>query len=236
MQLLLLLLGAALALGDRGAAAGHRALASEGSALALQGEAAKGGAAAASAGSLRLIARAAYGGAGLRAGSGGGSGLMQDDAATEPHTMGLRKQQAVEAGNGFCSGMATSMHMRGFTSLLGSGQGPRECVVFLFPSWVLDTPHKFALGCLGAMLLGVAAEFALALELRRAAAGCSLPTRLALHATTLALGYALMLLVMVYSVELTVAAIAGLVAGRGLFGPAKETSAKSPTGPTPCCG
>ena len=54
----------------------------------------------------------------------------------------------------YCYG-GTSMYMDGFT-----WQGT-TCVIYLFQSWILNTPGKFALAAIGSILFGIALEFVL---------------------------------------------------------------------------
>lgn len=121
-------------------------------------------------------------------------------------------------GRGFCSGESTAMYMQGFVSVLAGDRWQQPCAVFLFQSWVLDTPAKFFLGLVGAAGAGFLTEAASAW--RRAVESQGLPpwpVQILLHALILALGYADMLLIMVYNVELAVAVVLGLCVGRVLF-------------------
>ena len=77
----------------------------------------------------------------------------------------------------FCNGQGTDMYMQGFTvkiyildsslsctTLQASGDSKDACVILLFKSWVLDTRTKFAFGCIGVILLGIAIEGLLCLR------------------------------------------------------------------------
>lgn len=122
------------------------------------------------------------------------------------------------AAPSFCNGMPTAMHMQGFVSVFGADREEQPCAVFLLPWLVLDTPLRFATGCLGAALAGLLTEAASAA--RRAAEKGGAQNWLAqtmLHGLVLSLGYTDMLLVMVYNLELAASVVLGLCAGRLLF-------------------
>lgn len=145
----------------------------------------------------------------------GGSGEMAFDRDGRGATQ--EEVQVHQEKDVFCTGMATTMQMKGFSSmLLTEGAGNRDCVVFLFHGLVMDRPWKFALGCLAAASLGFLAAGMIALQ-RAIDADARRSVKLCLYGATLLLGYALMLLVMVYSVELIFSVVAGLVLGRLVF-------------------
>lgn len=139
---------------------------------------------------------------------------------------------------GFCNGEAEAMSMTGFTTALSPRRGERPCVVFLVGGLVLDTPGKFACGCTFASSLGMAIEglMAASRQLTPSGAGQRL-ARAGLHAVTLLLGYMVMLLVMTYSLEITVSAILGLCFGRLLAEGAGAEKGAAPDGSErmPCC-
>ena len=56
------------------------------------------------------------------------------------------------AGQPFCTGAGTDMHMSGFTFY------PADCVILLFTDWRLDSPSAFAGGVLATALLGILTE------------------------------------------------------------------------------
>ena len=128
----------------------------------------------------------------------------------------------------FCTGMAMSMYMDGFTSSLrhtwwafaSTTAHRREapgCLNLFFPAWTLDGAGKFTAAAFGVLSLGVAVEALSALRRSRAvalarakhrgrSAAATAETAL-LYGLQLALGYFLMLAVMTYSVELFAAAV-----------------------------
>merc|ERR1719171_2996193 len=98
-------------------------------------------------------------------------GMMQSDDATPP-------------GQGtFCNGMAMTMYMSGFESvLLNPHRSQSNCPTFLSSDWVLDTPAKFATGCLCAVLLGTSADPLARLQQAPSVKDGPLPVRLLLYA------------------------------------------------------
>jgi hypothetical protein len=91
-------------------------------------------------------------------------------------------------------------------------------VVFLVPQWVVDTPEKFLIGCVAAMLLGMLTRGLIAMRGLAAGTTCSFVcVKLPLYALTLFLGYLDMMLVMTYNLELIFAVILGLTLGQGVF-------------------
>eukprot|EP01082_Thalassiosira_pseudonana_P012323 g11060.t1 g11060 contig48:59168-61539(+) len=113
----------------------------------------------------------------------------------------------------YCYG-GTSMYMDGF-NWIGSA-----CVIYLFPQWVLSTPGKFALGCIGSILFGVLLEsvlwkrrsiYSLEPGMRR------LILSALVYGLQLTMGYFIMLVIMTYSGPLFVSTIGGMMAGHVLF-------------------
>jgi len=151
-----------------------------------------------------------------------GSWQSTDKSVSGYEFPGLKQELATQAANypvpeeigeQYCYG-GTSMFMDGFHWL------DTTCVILLFPSWVLSTPFKFGLACLGAILFGIALE--LVLYKRRSV--YALPAgfrRLALSALVygvqLTMGYFIMLLVMTYSGPLFVSCVTGMVIGHVFF-------------------
>lgn len=126
------------------------------------------------------------------------------------------------ANNGYCYGSGTSMIMDGFRSQGLSPLLSVPCINFLLPKLTLDTRWKFAIGCLGAFLMGtllpyfhrariVASRWKFASRMQRTAAFAGL------YFSSTALGYLLMLLAMTYSTELFIMVLLGLTCGFCLF-------------------
>lgn len=111
-----------------------------------------------------------------------------------------------------------SNYTGGFVSVFSSERSSRACINFLFVGVDLDSSEKFVLGCWFTLAVGIIIEGLLALSQRLSwSTWCTITIKLLLHSTTIILGYALMLLVMSYSVELTLCAVTGLCVGRLIF-------------------
>jgi len=136
----------------------------------------------------------------------------------------------------FCNGQGTDMYMQGFTA---SGDSKDACVILLFKSWVLDTRTKFAFGCIGVILLGIAIEGLLCLRREIQSRKILLRIRgltrrasiIFLFALNIGSGYLAMLVAMTYSVELFICMVLGLVIGHGIF----NTDASVGESVDPCC-
>lgn len=185
---------------------------------------------------------------------------MESMMSTEPmhtmsmhdtmHTMSMHDNKSmaakVNSSSAFCdTTVATAMSMKGFVSVFSAARAREPCLVFLIDSLLLDSPFKFFLGCCFAMWLGLLCEGLMFLQRRGAGSSLVRPqlARLLLHLMLVALGYLLMLLVMLYSVEVTISGIAGLCLGRYLFGDGgmvaqgkeKKNDTDAPEKRTPCC-
>lgn len=120
---------------------------------------------------------------------------------------------ATDTGGDYCYG-GTSMYMDGF-----NWKGT-TCVIYLFQSWVLSTPGKFAAAALGSIVFGIALEFVL---WKRRSVYTLSPgiVRLILSACVyglqLTMGYIIMLVVMTYSVPLFISTIGGMMLGHVFF-------------------
>mmetsp|Transcript_41344 Transcript_41344/g.74530 ORF Transcript_41344/g.74530 Transcript_41344/m.74530 type:complete len:769 (+) Transcript_41344:96-2402(+) len=119
----------------------------------------------------------------------------------------------LDTGDDYCYG-GTSMYMDGFT-----WQGT-TCVIYIFRSWVLSTPGKFAWAAIGSIIFGVALEFVL--WKRRSV--YALPPgarRLFLSALVyglqLSMGYFIMLVIMTYSGPLFICTVGGMMLGHVFF-------------------
>jgi copper chaperone CopZ len=112
----------------------------------------------------------------------------------------------------FCSSLGEGMvmYMGGFkwTSM----ERNAACLGLFFGSWKLDTPWKFALACVGVFVLGVAME-AVSLARRQLPSRRQRDVGYVFHATNLLLAYLVMLVIMMYSIELFIFVMLGLVIG-----------------------
>jgi Ctr copper transporter family len=130
----------------------------------------------------------------------------------------------------FCYG-GTSMYMDGFH------WRDSVCVIYLFPSWVLNSEGKFAAAALGSIFVGGLLEWII--MRRRTVLSVMSPGRSRLFAAAacygaqLSLGYFAMLVAMTYSWPLFICIILGIVSGHILFNakdslfPIKTSPAKS---------
>ncbi len=134
----------------------------------------------------------------------------------------------------FCRG-GTSMVMSGFESV---GSANANCIILFFRPWLLNTPLKFGIGCLGVFLLGAVVEATI--KLRRYATN-KMKSRgrfwrefvvISLFAVNVALGYLCMLAAMTFNVEIFISTVMGLAIGHLVLGnsaePVRETA-------DPCC-
>lgn len=113
----------------------------------------------------------------------------------------------------YCYG-GTSMYMDGFT-----WQGS-ACVIYLFRSWVLTTPLKFAFAVVGSLCLGILLEYVL--RARRRVYALSPGNRRLLMSTLfyglqLTMGYFIMLVIMTYSGPLFISTVGGMMIGHVIF-------------------
>jgi Ctr copper transporter family len=114
----------------------------------------------------------------------------------------------------FCYG-GTSMYMEGF-QWLGS-----TCAIYLFPSLVLDSPGSLVLACFATIAFGMALEWVILrrrITVKQCAPGMKrLVISAGFYAVQLTMGYAIMLVVMTYSIPLFVSVVAGIVGGHIMF-------------------
>lgn len=130
-------------------------------------------------------------------------------------------------GAPFCVGAGVTMYMEGFATATrypgaaGAAAPRAECVTLWFRGWVLDSPGKFAAGCLGVVALGLLVEAIGQLRARF----LKLPSRpprarhavaIGCHALQIFIGYLLMLAAMTFNAEVFAAVICGLVLGHAL--------------------
>jgi Ctr copper transporter family len=114
----------------------------------------------------------------------------------------------------FCYG-GTSMYMDGF-QWLGS-----TCAIYLFPSLVLDSAGALVLACFATIAFGILLEWVIQrrrLSVTQCAPGMKrLAVSAGFYAVQLTMGYAIMLVVMIYSIPLFISVVAGIVGGHILF-------------------
>jgi hypothetical protein len=152
--------------------------------------------------------------------------------------------------NDFCLGPGISMAMNGFETTSKSTAAETECVIFLFPTWVLDSSVKFAFACIGTFLTGVLIH---ALSKLRADiikiplfSTTSFPIKRGLlvivYGLQITLSYLIMLVAMTYNTELFIMVVLGLTCGYALFSPdfhVNSNNAKYMVIPSassdPCC-
>jgi hypothetical protein len=131
------------------------------------------------------------------------------------------------------------MMMDGFTSTLLSRDGSSPCVNYLFPTWTLDTPGKFAAACIGTILMGILIGLITKIRFRvsKMPAAKYQPRLLkntltvVLFAVNLIFGYIAMLIAMTYSVELFLSMALGLTMGYAMF----NLDMPPPESTDPCC-
>ncbi|KAF4651616.1 hypothetical protein FOZ61_010326 [Perkinsus olseni] len=135
--------------------------------------------------------------------------------------------------NAFCTG-STAMFMDGFNWMRGTST---QCVILFTRSWVLDTAWKFALGCIGVLLLGMLVEGILWARRRYLRHIRNKWAHAIIGALTfgisVSIAYLAMLVVMTYSCELFLCLCAGLVIGHFVFGNVRQRIGESAD---PCCG
>lgn len=129
----------------------------------------------------------------------------------------FRGFRGAEPRGQFCDGYGTVMYMSGFQSVFDPRRSEQPCVAFLLESLVLDTPFKFAAGCIAAISLGIAMEAALMMQRLQSTKAMGMTWLLFWYGVSVFIGYLLMLIAMVYSIELLLAVILGLVLGKALL-------------------
>lgn len=139
----------------------------------------------------------------------------------------------------FCNG-GMDMLMQGFET----HKTAKTCIILWFPSWILNTPLKFGMACIGVFIIGFVIEFLI--SYRRHIASTNLEwfsnsrrsrnrlqrfITLIIFGLNLVLGYMAMLVAMTYSIELFVCLILGFCVGHFAF------NTKSEVGESidPCC-
>ena len=139
---------------------------------------------------------------------------------TTPTTSPSKLAAMAGTKNAFCKG-ATSMVMSGFQSV---GSDNAYCIILFFQPWLLDTPLKFAFGCIGMILLGILVE-AIIKARRLLTNSKKIESRFLkdtlvtlLFAINITLGYLCMLAAMTFNVEIFVCTVLGLAIGHVALG------------------
>ena len=134
----------------------------------------------------------------------------------------------------FCYG-ATSMVMSGFQSVTSDKV---YCIILFFQPWLLDTPLKFAIGCLGVFLLGLIIESAIKFR-RYVTNDVSFSKNwireiavTSLFGLNVLLGYLAMLAAMTFNVEIFISTVVGVAIGHLVFGNSKQPVRETAD---PCC-
>jgi hypothetical protein len=120
-------------------------------------------------------------------------------------------------GNDFCNGMSMIMAMGGFQwSLFSKG----DCLTYFVAPWKLNDSGKFQGAMVYSFLLALLTEGITSFQgwIRRFLTGKARKFVMAfLYAIQNCLGYVVMLIAMMYSIELLVCVLLGLMTGRALF-------------------
>jgi hypothetical protein len=141
-------------------------------------------------------------------------GMWQPQVPNVPFQQVIVNASSSSTDEPFCYG-GTSMYMDGF-QWLGS-----TCVIYLFPSLVLNSAGALVLACFATIAFGMALEWVI-LRRRITVTQCApgmkrLAVSAGFYAVQLTMGYAIMLVVMIYSIPLFVSVVAGIVGGHILF-------------------
>ncbi len=131
----------------------------------------------------------------------------------------LRVQSSNEDETPFCKGMFMVMSMGGFQWSL-VGREPGDCLSYFAPAWKLDSRGKFQGAMVYSFLLGILTEGSHAVPVL---VRPYVPKRLAHLSNSILLGverfmaYFIMLIAMMYSWELLISLICGIMVGRLMF-------------------
>ena len=129
----------------------------------------------------------------------------------------------------FCRGMAMTMSMGGFQSSL-TGKGKADCLNYFLPKWKLDSLGKFQGAMVYSFLMGLLVEGITSFQIWiRPHLGKGRPRKIImsiLYSMQQWLGYLVMMITMMYSIELFASLLVGLVVGRVLFLPRSTTAPK----------
>jgi hypothetical protein len=134
----------------------------------------------------------------------------------------------------FCYGR-TSMVMSGFQSVTSENA---SCIILFFEPWLLNSPLKFAFGCIGVFVLGLIIECAI--KYRRYVTNDVRFTKswtrelavTSLFGLNVMLGYLAMLAAMTFNVELFISTVMGIAVGHSVFANSKQPVRETAD---PCC-
>lgn len=135
------------------------------------------------------------------------------------HSASSTVEGEASSASGFCKNMFMVMSMSGFQWSL-VGREPGDCLSYFAPSWKLDGRGKFEGACVYTFLLAIMTEGSHALQVTIQP---YVPKRLQHLTNTILYGiqrfmtYIIMLIAMMYSWELLISVIFGVVVGRLLF-------------------
>jgi len=142
------------------------------------------------------------------------------------------------SSNSFCQGMGMVMYMEGFQWTLNR---ETSCLNFYFPTWKLDTTHKFVAAMICVFIMGIVTEGITRLkhEVSQKARETSNTRRASklwymqtcLQGLNALAAYMLMLAIMTYSLELLCCVVLGLMVGYFLF----EGDLYNHGAGSPCC-
>ena len=153
----------------------------------------------------------------------------------EHHAMHSHSESENDSSASFCAGIPMAMFMDGFHWSLTRGVSPAEdgsdghplqsqqqCLNYLFNSWLLGNPKQFRGAMVFSFLLAISMEAISAFRgwiLRTQAPHSSVRKILLalIYAWQSLLGYVIMIVAMMYSLELIFSVAAGLAVGHLLF-------------------
>lgn len=160
--------------------------------------------------------------------------LLQIAVRAEHHSSPSNSNNG-DASAAFCAGMPMAMFMDGFHWSLGvksteqnqvsqnrPPQPPQQCLNYLFDSWLLTSPDQFGGAMVFSFLLAIIMEAISAFRgwiIRTQSPNSSLRKYLLviIYALQSLLGYVIMIVAMMYSLELFISVALGLAVGHLLF-------------------
>jgi hypothetical protein len=159
----------------------------------------------------------------------------ESDKTTEWYiqTVKLSTVSSDDGDDDFCNGMPMIMAMRGFQWSFGEQKDKPDCLNYLVPPWKLDNSGRFLGAMVYSFLLGIVTEGITNFQIWiRPHLGTGRLRKLImplLYAIQQWLGYIMMMVTMMYSIELFASVLLGLMVGRVLFLPRSTTRLSIPT-------